>query len=148
MKGRALLPLALGALLGTACLQAGWRRTSRYEPIPEGALAGLEARRTDLGDCLRTFGAPLWVWEHDEAGRAGAVLAYGWFDERDFGLQLSLPLSDYASASFDYATLDQRMHGLVLFFDGDWKLTHWRTGLLRDLTREAARPPAALEEDA
>ena len=148
MKLRAALLLPLWLALGTGCLQAGWRHDSRYEPIPKAALGALEARRTELDECLRLFGAPLWVWEHDQGGEHGAVLAWGWFDERDFGLQFSLPLSDYASVSFDYANVDQRMHGLVLFFDQDWRLTLWRTGLLRDLTREAARPPAALEEDA
>ena len=37
--------------------------------------------------------------------------------------------------------------GLVLFFDADWRLYSWRSGLLRDLTREARRPPAFVDDE-
>lgn len=141
---RTLLWLPLCA----SCATFSWERESRHAPVAAAAIARLQADRSGLADCLAEFGAPLWVWEHVERGRAAAALAYGWFDEQDFGLRFSVPVSENFSASFDYDQVDQRMHGLVLFFDEDWTLTSWRTGLLHDLTQEARRPPAALEEDA
>jgi len=143
---RAALVLALA--LGPACVSVSWQRESRHHPVPRAAVQRLVAGESDLGQCLELFGAPLWVWEHVEGGRQAAALAYGWSDERDFGLRVSVPVTENYSASFDYDQVDQRMKGLVLFFDEGWTLTSWRLGLLRDLTREARRPPAALEEDA
>jgi hypothetical protein len=143
-----VLVLTPALALGSACVSISWQRESRHHPIPRAAVAGLVPGESDLGRCLELFGAPLWVWEHVEDGRQAAALAYGWSDERDFGLRLSVPVTEYYSASLDYDQIDAHMRGLVLFFDEGWKLTSWRTGLLRDLTREARRPPAALEEDA
>ena len=75
------------------------------------------------------------------------MLAYGWFHERALGLGVSVPVSEYGSVSFDYDQLDQRMRGVVLFFDQDWKLTDWRDGLLIDLTSTLRRRrPSALPE--
>ena len=48
-------------------------------------------------------------------------------------------------AEFD-RTAD-KMRGLVLFFDEDLVLTSYRSGLLRDLTRDLRPPPAFLEDD-
>jgi len=134
--------------LATGCVSVNWTRESRYAPVADEHLARLEAGRTQLTDCLADLGAPLWVWEHTEGGQDGAALAYGWFDEKDYGLNVSVPVSDNSSASFSYDNLDARLHGLVLFFDDRWVLTSFRTGYLKDLTREVRRPPAALEEDA
>jgi len=142
MKALVLLPLCVG------CVSLTWERESRHTPVSAASISRLESGRSDLGECLAELGAPLWVWEHVEGGRPAAALAYGWFDERDFGVRVSVPVSDNFSASFDYDQIDQRMKGLVLFFDEGWMLTAWRTGLLRDLTREVRRPPAAVEEDA
>jgi hypothetical protein len=136
MRALLLLPLCAG------CLSVTWERESRYSPATSGAIAHLEPGKSGLGECLADLGAPLWVWEHVEAGRPAAALAYGWFDERDFGVRVSVPVTENYSASFDYDQIDERMRGLVLFFDEHWVLTSWRTGLLRDLSREARRPPA------
>lgn len=143
----ALVPPLLLALCAS-CATFSWERESRHAPASDAAIARLQAGRSGLGECLAEFGAPLWVWEHVEYGKPAAALAYGWFDERSLGVRVSVPVSEEFSASFDYDQIDQRMQGLVLFFDADWTLTSWRTGLLRDLTQEARRPPAALEEDA
>jgi hypothetical protein len=137
----ALVPLCAG------CVSFNWQRESRNSPVPPEAIARLDAGKTELGECLTLFGAPLWLWESVEHGQPAAVLAYGWFDERDLGFGVSVPLTDYYSASYNFDRIDQRMKGLVLFFDESWTLTSWRTGLLHDLTQEARRPPAALEED-
>lgn len=137
-----LLPLCV------SCATFSWQRQSRHAPASSEAIARLEAGHSGLAQCLGEFGAPLWVWEHNEHGKAAAALAYGWFDEHGLGVSVSVPVSDSVSASLDYDQIDQRMKGLVLFFDADWTLTSWRTGLLRDLTQEARRPPTAVEEDA
>ena len=136
------LPLCAG------CASLTWQRDSRNSPLPPEAVARLEAGQTELGDCLALFGAPLWVWEHIEHGRPAAALAYGWFDAQDLGFSVSVPLTDWYSASYNYDRVDQRMKGLVLFFDEHWTLLSWRTGLLHDLTQEERRPPAFVEEDA
>ena len=143
-------PLVLAPLLA-GCVTVSWGRESRHEPIPAEALARLQRDATELGECLDAFGAPLWVWEHVDDGREGAVLAYGWFHERALGLGVSVPVSDYGNVSFDYDQIDNRMRGVVLFFDQDWKLTDWREGLLIDLTstlrrRRPSVPTEDLEE--
>ena len=140
--------LALAAL-GASCVSLNWQRESRNGPLRGEAIArlGLEAGKTDLDECLDAFGAPLWVWEHVEHGRPAAALAYGWTDENDFGFSVSVPLTEYFSASYDYDRVDRRMKGVVLFFDENWKLVSWRSGLLHDLTEEARRPPAFVEDD-
>jgi hypothetical protein len=136
---------ALGCLaLCAGCVQLTWERQSRNSPLPEDELVELAAG-ADLADCLAAFGAPLWVWEHVDDGRDSAALAYGWYDERALGLRVSVPVSDSYSASLDYDRIGSKMRGLVLFFDSEWKLVTWRTGLLRDLTVELDRRPADVE---
>ncbi len=81
-----------------ACVQFGWNRTVRDEPIGSEVLARLsveEGHASELADCLALLGAPTWVWEHEVDGDLGAVLAYGWFDERSLSWATS---SAYAQA--------------------------------------------------
>jgi hypothetical protein len=144
LSARAPALLALCWL--ASCIQLGWERDSRFEPVADGVLQRLQPGTTELGECLQLFGAPLWVWEQADATGEGAVLAYGWSKARSLGLRFSVPVYENLAASFDYNQIDQRMRGLVLFFDPGWKLTGWRLGLLRDLSRELARPPAAVDD--
>jgi len=138
VKPARTLALLAAALLASACLQFRYQRFSRFEPVDELAAADL-VPGTELADCLTTFGAPLWVWETLDERGCGAALAWGWYDSTDRGAQLSTPVSDRFSASFDWDDLDARMRGLVLFFDPEWKLTTRRLGLLRDLTADLRR---------
>ena len=131
-----LAALSAIALACSGCLRVAWERESRHSPVPPAALGRLEPGRVGLTECLAELGAPLWVWEHVEEGRASAVLAYGWNNQRDLGLRVSVPLYRGLTASYQYDAIDQRMRGVVLFFDADWRLTSWREGLLRDLTAE------------
>ena len=142
------LTVVLLALLAASCVQFSWERNSRYGPVSSAALAALRPGESDLTQCLSAFGAPLWVWEDVEGGRSGAALAWGWVGERDLGVRVSVPVSHGLAASVDYDRIDRRMKGVVLFFDEGWTLVRWRTGMLRDLSHEVRRPPAALEEDA
>jgi hypothetical protein len=139
-----LLALASAPLVG--CVQLAWERDLRFKPVADEALQRLEVGTTELDACLELFGAPLWVQEQPQTDGQGALLAYGWYASRNLGLRVSVPVSDYYSASFDYDQIDARMQGLVLFFGPDWKLAKWRTGLLRDLTREVLRPPILIED--
>ncbi len=142
----------LAAALGAGCVTLSWERESRHTPVPDPVLAQLETGRSDLTDCLELLGAPLWVWEHVEGGEPGAALAWGWINQRDLGVRVSVPVSEQFSVSLDYDRIDLRMKGVVLFFDQDLTLRAWRKGLLRDLSREVRRPPTApaevLEEEA
>jgi len=94
--------------------------------------------------CLETLGAPIWVWETSGGHPA---LAWGWLEERDLGVRISVPLADSASASFNYNDVDSRMQGLVLFFDSEMNLSATRRGLLSDFTEGGRRRRPALVAD-
>ena len=96
---------------------------------------------------MQALGAPLWVWEYPSPNGQGAALAYGWYRNRDRGLQVSFPVARGVSPSFRYGRIDERMQGLVLFFDQNWKLTSWRQGLLQDLTDQLQRRRSVYIED-
>lgn len=145
MRTLALLVLGL-PLVG--CLSVTYGRTNRDEPLALARAQELVPGRTGLAECLAAFGAPRWVFEQPAARGDGAVLAWGWLDEADLGLSLSLPVSDRSSLNLDYRTIDARTRGLVLFFDGDWVLTDWRSGLVLELTRDVRTRPTIPEEDA
>ena len=126
--------LALG--LGAGCVSVTWTRASRYEPPAAADLETLAPGESDLGSCLQSLGAPLWVWEAPQGRHA---LAWGWLEDEDLGARVSVPVVRFVSASFSFDRIDARMRGLVLFFDDDWSLVATRSGLLRDLTSESAR---------
>ena len=69
----------------------------------------------------------------------GVALAYGWLTERQWGVNVSVPVVRELSASVNYADTDERMEGAVLFFGADGRLAGVRRGLLRALTRELRR---------
>ncbi len=132
MKGLALIVL-FGLSLG--CVSARWTRTSRFEPVSDELQEEL-AVGDDLTPWLERLGAPLWVWEYEGDGVA---LAYGWYQDQNWNVNVSVPVTNDASASFDYTQIDARMRGLVLFFDGDYRLRAWRQGLLTDITQGLRR---------
>jgi hypothetical protein len=138
---------ALGALLLVAglvactgsCVRLNWSRQTVQQPIHEGRLA-LLVPGDGLGRCLEVLGAPLWV---GELGGGAMTLAYGWLEESGWGANVSAPLGDNFSASFDYDRLDRRAQGLLLVLDADQRLVVARRGALRDLLAESpGRQPA------
>lgn len=137
--GSRLTACLAAALLGAGCVDVGWNRTVRFEPPPPGATARLHDGAEGLQECLDLLGAPLWVWDTPTGEGQGFALAYGWYEERGWSVAVSYPVADYVNASFDYDQADERMRGIVLFFDDDARLVSWRMGLLRDLTRERER---------
>jgi hypothetical protein len=90
------------------------------------------------------LGAPLYVWEYRGDGVA---LAFGAKRGTNFGFGVSVPVTDYQSASFDYGEGDAQTRGWVLFFDAEWKLVAIREGRLRDLARGFRRQPPAPVDD-
>jgi hypothetical protein len=138
-----LLVLAL-ALSSSGCLTGVWSRTSRLAPVSGDVVLNLEVEHSTLEHCLETLGAPLYVWEYQGDGLA---LAYGFYRSNEFGFNLSLPVTDTQSASFDYEDERAHLHGYVLFFDDQWKLTEVKAGALRDLERLVTRRRPALPEE-
>ena len=137
------LALGLVLLLASSCISLTYERERRYEKLPKGALAALAPGQTQLGECLERLGAPLWAWEDAFGGKSSAALAWGWLDEADWTVTLSVPVSDQASLSFSWRDIDARMRGVVLFFDADWRLVGMREGMLRDLfATSGGRPPS------
>lgn len=130
MPARGLVLVLLLPLAG--CVGVTWNRSSRNVPVPAERLERLEAGRTDLAECLATLGAPIAVWEHGENGTSGAVLAYGWVDALDWGVNVSFPVTRRLSGSLDYDSIDRDLAGVLLFFGDRWVLRRWRAGLLRE----------------
>lgn len=145
MPVRVLVLLLVVPLAG--CVGLTWNRASRNVPVPAERLGVLQAGRTDLATCLTTLGAPIAVWEHRENGGSGAVLAYGWVDSLDWGVNVSFPLTRRFSGSLDYDSLDRDLSGVLLFFDEGWVLQRWRTGLLREAVADLGMPRAAPVEN-
>ena len=78
----------------------------------------------------------------------GAVLLYVWQRENNRGFGISVPVSDFGSADFDYDQLHTRGSGAMLFFDADWTLSEVREGPLLDLTDDLERRrPAFVDLD-
>jgi hypothetical protein len=139
------MPLVLACALPlvlASCITFHWDRERAFEPPPAAGLARLEPGRTTLQECLSGLGAPLLAWEHGE----GAALAWGWLDDKRRGISVALPLWRRTSAKLDYARLDARMRGVVLFFDPQWRLESWQSGYLRDLRRRIPRARPSFDD--
>lgn len=135
-----LLPFVLAG-----CLSVSWSRDRRHEPLRKSVIAALEPGRSTLAECLETLGAPLYVWEYKGDG---AALAWGWNDERELGVKVSVPFSEQASVSLSYDDAREKLRGAVLLFDRDLVLEDVRRGWLRDLQRDLQRRrPAAVPPD-
>ena len=137
MRSSRLALLLASAPLLTGCIQAQFERDNRLRPIEESELATLQPGESTLDECLDALGAPLFVRERQTYG---AELAYGWYKQWDWGLSISIPVTDNASASFDYDEIDAKLRGAVLLFDEDWRLEVVRTGFLRDLVAREVTP--------
>jgi hypothetical protein len=139
-RGAAAVALALAA---SACVSVQWQRERRYRPLDGQALEMLEPGTTELGAVLAAFGAPLVVREHKTYG---VELAYGWSDTANWGVDVSVPIDQYASASFNYNQIGAELLGVVLLFDRDLELVTVRRGYLRELLAgDQGRPPSVPE---
>lgn len=141
----ALGALAL-ALCCESCVRVSWSRVDVCRSIAPDLHAEMAPHATTLAQCLDELGAPLFVWEvsDDEYG-----LAYGWDHHVGWGVNVSVPLTQEISGSFDYEDLDSELNGVVFIFDRDDRLQRKRSGFLRDLVGDnARRRPALIEESA
>jgi hypothetical protein len=144
---RFLSLLVVGLLLG-GCIRVEMARELRFERPAAGAIEGLKVGESDVEASLAALGAPLWVWEQPTPEGDGVAMAWGWYRNRSNGFRISVPAGRVPSPSFDYGESDERLEGVVLFFDHDWRLTSFRTGLLVDLTRDLdRRRPAHVEDE-
>lgn len=135
--------LLLAALL-SGCVQLGY--TARWvdqAPTAE-ALQQLQVGSDDLTRCLARLGAPHFVWEY--AGD-GAALGWAYGDGSSWGVGASYSFGKFTNVSFDFASSNMQLPGVVLWFDSDLRLQAWRQGKLRDLTAGLRRRPASLEGD-
>ena len=131
----------LVACLVSSCLSATWNRSRTLEALATPALDSLEVGHADLGECLEALGAPTRVWEVDR----GTALAWHWVDRNNWGLTLSVPTGEAASANLSYGDIANDAEGAVLFFDNSWRLVGLRRGQIADLLAEARRRPTFME---
>lgn len=133
----------LTALLGVSCVQVQYDRKRLEVPRSPNALASLVVGTSSLEDALGALGAPLEVWALPEDALA---LAYGSSEIRQWVWQVSLPVFQNADARLNYDDKAARVEGHVLFFDRERRLTLMKSGLLKDLARDAQRVrPVALD---
>lgn len=135
---------ALVCLGSSSCLRLQWTRMEFCAPVDTDALPELVEGVSDLHACLGQFGAPLYVWQ---IGDEEYALAYGWDEDQGWGFNVSVPVGQEVSASFDFDDLDRRLHGVVLTFDGDHRLLRKRRGYLAEIMVVAGRRRPALVED-
>lgn len=139
-----LAGLALCVSAAASCVSFSFRRATRETPIQDAELELLAPGRTEIGEVLDRFGAPLFVWEYKGDG---AALAYGALRDHERGIRVSVPVANEFSASFDYSESDARLRGIVFLFDESGTLEQWRRGLLADIRAETSpRRPAPVVE--
>lgn len=98
----------------------------RFQHIRAGQAPDLRASRAlepgnaTLEECLRALGAPVAVEEAEGGG--GRVLTWAWEHVHGWGVFVSLPLSDWVSASLNYDRLGRDPDRLRLIFDDHWVL--------------------------
>lgn len=133
--GRALLA-AVVALSASSCVR--YMRYQYDEPLPPAALEAL-ATGQSLTECLQRLGAPARVYEYRGSG---AALLWAWRDADAWEIDLSLPLQDQVSASFDLDLAAVEGSGCMLWFDADLRLERWRSGPVGELLVARVRPGA------
>lgn len=122
-------------LMATSCVRVGWSRAQFSHVIPESEHAQIVVGESSLDACLKTLGAPLYVWEADQAR---TVLVWGWGEEKGWGVNVSIPLAQEFSATVDYEDTARNLQGLVLTFDADNLLLYKREGALANLPNGTA----------
>lgn len=128
----AWLPLLLCT---SSCLSLNWERHLLEKPIPEGSIESLVVGESNLGDCLDSLGAPLFV---DELGDRVA-LTYGWGRNTAWNLSADISFIHESAGSVAYGTVRARMPGVILILDEERILRTVRRGKLSDLRREFER---------
>jgi hypothetical protein len=130
----------------SSCVQLGYQRVLIEKQPDAECVATFVVGETGLGEVLIALGAPLDVFE----GANGApAITYGGLRSAVWDLSVSVPVTDYGSASVSYADITARTLGFMLIFDADERLAIVREGNLGDLRQEfVRRRPASVDDDA
>lgn len=141
---RTAVILAIAAL-ASSCVTFRYEREI-IEKRPDAALVGAFVVGTaSLSEVLDVLGAPNDVWE---TARGGAACTWGGLLTREWDVDVSVPVTDAASASMSYTDTHAKTRGWLLLFGADDKLELVREGSLADLRRTyARRQPAAVDLD-
>lgn len=138
---RALLTLAFAF---SACVQLSYSVRTEDSPVSPDTLATLQVGTDDLASCLGKLGAPHHVFEYQYDGMA---LLWHHVDTSGWGANFSMNFARNApGARFSMDSDSADMPGAMLWFDRDYRLLRWRSGLMRDLTAQFRRRPADLDQ--
>jgi hypothetical protein len=124
----------------SSCVRVQWNRAMFCRGIDSNELTVLRAGESQLNDCLELFGSPLYVWQ---AGADQYAVAYGWDMDKGWGINVSIPVTQEFSASFDYDDLDRRLYGIVMTFDANDQLQYQRQGFLSEIAEGYLRRPSS-----
>lgn len=143
------LALVLGGIssvLFSSCVRVSWERAWTNTPVPEETSEALAPGVENLGSCLETLGAPLYVWEVNAYSYA---IAYGWNDGHSWGVAVSVSTDQVTTTVGDFDSVNLDLHGIVLAFDRQDRLLWRRQGHLRDIAYglERPRPLVPVDED-
>ena len=130
---------ALGLILCSSCVRVTWTHSVVNREFSETDHSALVVGKSDLDKCLACLRAPLYVWEESDGGMA---LAWGWSEEKGWGLNVGIPILQLISAVGDYGDVDRHLLGLVLVFDADQRLISKRQGHLAELAADRPRRPS------
>lgn len=135
--------LALAALVASTlagCVRLQYQRDVVERKPERDLVEPLAVGRTTLGDVLRVLGAPIDVWE---GGDGGTAITYGGLRAKEWTVDVSVPLTDYTSASLTYTDTRARTQGYLFLFDASDVLEIVREGNLADLRQIYARRRAS-----
>jgi len=141
-------PWWLPALALGACVTGDYSQVSFNEPVDLQALRAMRPGEDDLSSVLAQLGAPVDVREYrvDPDRASGVALVYFWRRQYGWGLDISAPVYDDASVSFEMDFAGTDLPGCVLWFDQDLVLERWREGLVGDLLGVRRRPAPVLDQ--
>lgn len=141
---RALAPLVLWCCASLpSCVSLSWERKLSETPLDKERVEALALNTSTLQQCLASLGAPLHVWE---LANGQFALAYGWRNNRELGIGVSLPVTQDQTANFDYDEITLHTRGYVLFFDDQLRLIERRAGMLNEIAPGTRRRPSFEEE--
>lgn len=133
----------LSCAQASSCISLSWERKLSDTPLQPERVEALALKTSTLQQCLASLGAPLHVWELSDGQFA---LAYGWRNNRELGIGVSLPVSQDQTANFDYDEITLHTRGYVLFFDAQLHLIERRSGMLNEIAPGARRRPSFEEQ--
>ena len=140
-------PWWLPALALGACVTGDYSQVSFNEPVDLQALRAMKPGEDDLASVLAQLGAPVDVREYRVGPdlTSGVALVWYWSQQYGWGLDISAPVGDDTSVSFEMDFAGNDLPGCVLWFDERLVLESWREGLVGELLQGRRRPAPALD---